>query len=159
MDAGVSPRGAFLRAIGIPSWGHAAIGSNLRGAFYLAAEGGTLWMMLRTRSRLHDARRIRDLREEAARARFLLEGVTDEAEIEALLENDERVDDARDLVDARSQQFEDWTALGIFLVLLSGADALVSAHLQDFPGPVQLEATPTGDGGVDLGVRITLPNR
>lgn len=116
-------------------------------------------MLVRVRSRLHDARRIRDFREESVRARLALEGVTDEAEIEAVLAADDRVDDARDLVNARVQQFEDWTALGIFLVLLSGADALVSAHLKDFPQPVELTAVPVGGGRVEVGARITLPNR
>ena len=51
------------------------------------------------------------------------------------------------------QQFEDWLALGIFTVLLGGADALVSAHLQDFP---DVTLTPTDDGG-RMELRVSVP--
>ncbi len=150
----VTPRGAFLRALAVPGWGHAAIGAGSRGAFYVGAEGGTAWMFLRTRSRLRDARRIRDLREANVRRRLADEGVTDPVMIDAALEVDEGVADARGLVESRKQQSEDWTAIGIFLVFLSGADAYVSAHLQDFPGPIQLQVQSRADGGVDVGARV-----
>jgi hypothetical protein len=73
-----------------------------------------------------------------------------------VLEGDRRLDNLRDLEDSRRQQREDWAALGIFLLLLSGADAYVSAHLQDFPAPIQIQAAPAGGARVEVGVRIEL---
>jgi hypothetical protein len=114
-------------------------------------------MLVRTRTRLADARRLRDVREDVVRTLLEIRGVTDPVEIEAALADDERVAQARGLIEARQQQFEDWMALGIFMVLLSGADAFVSAHLQDFPSPVQLEVRSGVDGGVEVGARVPLP--
>jgi hypothetical protein len=157
VEPGVSPRGAFLRAIAIPGWGHAAARAHTRGAFYVAAQGGTVWMLVRTRARLGDARRLRDVREEVVRTQLAIRGVTDPLEIEAALTADERVARARGLMDARQQQFEDWMALGIFMVLLSGADAFVSAHLQNFPAPMELEVRSGENGRVEVGARVPLP--
>ena len=153
----VTPTGAFLRALALPGWGHAAIGSNLRGAFYVAAEGGTAWMLLRIHRRLGYATRQLDLREDEARARLAAEGITDPAEIAEALEDDETLDSPRNLLSSRQQQREDWLAFGIFLMLLSGADAFVSAHLQDFPA--QPVFAITADDRVELGIRIPLGNR
>ena len=72
---------------------------------------------------------------------------------DAALAADEDWASAEGLVQSREQQFEDWLALGIFTVLLSGADALVSSHLQDFP---QVSAAPVGATG-RMEVRVTLP--
>ena len=49
-------------------------------------------------------------------------------------------------------------ALGIFLVLLSAADAYVSAHLARFPDPLDLETSVAPNGGIDVGFRVALPN-
>jgi hypothetical protein len=154
---GVGPGGAFLRAVLVPGWGHASIGSHRRGGVYLAAQAGTAWMLVRTRSRREDARRVVEIRERHVRERLALEGETDPVEIAAALDDDEDVRRARGLQEARSQQFEDWAALGIFMVLLSGVDAFVSAHLQDFPVPVELGVTPLSEGRIEVGARIPLP--
>ena len=69
------------------------------------------------------------------------------------LAEDPLVQDARSLVSARDQQFEDWLALGIFLAFLGGADAFVSAHLKDFPPPVELGVRPVGDR-IEVGVSV-----
>lgn len=155
-DQGVSAGGAFLRAVLVPGWGHASIGSHRRGGVYVAAQSGTVYMLLRSRSRRDDAQRVVDLRETAARERLALEGVEDPAEIEAALDDDEAVQGARSLRNARQQQFEDWTAFGIFLVLISGVDAFVSAHLQDFPAPVDLQYAPLPDGRLEVGLRVPI---
>lgn len=153
VDGPVSPLGAFLRAIAVPGWGHAAVGSHGRGGFYLTTQAATGWMLVRTRSRLNDARDLRGVREARIRADLAATGVTDETVIQAALESDDGWAGADRLVGARQQQFEDWLALGIFTVLLSGADALVSAHLQDFP---DVSAAPVGDEG-RMEVRVTVP--
>jgi hypothetical protein len=158
VSTGVGPGGAFLRAVLVPGWGHASIGAYGRGGFYLAWQSATAWMLLRTSTRIQDARRIRDLRERNLLARLEAEEV-DPADFEARLADDDFVADARSLVAARKQQYEDWAALGIFLTLLGGADAFVSAHLKDFPGPIQLQTATGPNGRVEVGVRVPLGGR
>lgn len=152
-STGVSPIGAFLRAIAVPGWGHAAVGAHGRGGFYVTTQAVNVFMLIKTRSRLNDARDLRALREGYLRAELAAGGVTDETLILAALEDNDDWAGADRLVGARQQQFEDWLALGIFTVLLSGADALVSAHLQDFPA---VSATPVGDEG-RMEVRVSVP--
>lgn len=154
---GTTPGGAFLRAVLVPGWGHASIGSYRRGAFYFVAEGATAWALVKADRRVRDARQRIRFREEVVRARLIAEGVTEPAEITAALDEDEALVDLRNLENARRQQREDWTALGIFLMFLSGADAYVSSHLQRFPTPIELEAAPMGDGRMELSVGIKLP--
>jgi hypothetical protein len=154
---GVSPGGAFLRGVLVPGWGHAAIGSHSRGGVYAAAQAGTAFMLVSTRTRIHAARRAVAARETAVLDRLAAEGVTDPAELFEALEADEALASARRLDETRQQQFQDWTALGIFLVFLSGADAFVSAHLQGFPAPVEMQFRPLPQGRVDVGARVLLP--
>lgn len=152
---GVSPRGAFFRALLVPGWGHAAIGSYTRAGFYFFAETATAYTLLRARHRLAEARAHRGLVEGALREDVAARGVTDPAEIETLLAEDATLRGLRELVEAREQQQEDLVAFGIFLLFLSGADAYVSAHLAGFPAPISIEAVPGGDGSrVDLAVRV-----
>jgi hypothetical protein len=165
-DQGISPLGAFLRALVIPTWGHGALGSHRRGAFYMAAEGGTAWMLLRTASRRHSAERNLADRETAARAAAVLEpgpeGESPEEfseRIELAVEEDPRVLDARRRLDARQGQFEDWVAMGVFLTFLSGADAFVSAHLRDFPDPIDVQVGPAPGGGFQAAARVRVGGR
>lgn len=156
----VSPLGAFLRAIVLPTWGHSAIGSHRRGAFYMVAEGGTAWMLLKTINRRSSARDVLDAREALVRAEVIRDNPDAGEElpelIDTALEQDPRVVEAQARVDARQGQFEDWVAMGIFLTFLSGADAFVSAHLRDFPDPIDVNVGPTPEGGVQVGARIRL---
>lgn len=149
----VRPRGAFLRALAIPGWGHAAIGAHGRGGVYMGTQAVVGWMLVRTRSGINGARDLVALRSAAIERELNAAGVDDPARIEAALESDEGVARARGLEAARQQQFEDWLALGIFTLFLSGADAFVSAHLQTFPADVTV--APVGDEGrVDVGLRV-----
>ncbi len=145
----ISPRGAFLRSIAVPGWGHAEVGSYLRGGFYFAAQSATAFMLWKTDTRLARARDRRALMESVVRARLQNQGITDPLELQAALEEEPAVADLAGLVEARSDQREDWIALGIFLLLLGGADAYVSAHLADFPSALEIEGTP--GGGVEVG--------
>ncbi len=154
---GVSPRGAFLRAIAIPGWGHAAIGAYNRGAFYVAVEGMTGWGLVKARGRYDEAGRRIAFRENVVRANLATQGVTDPADIQKGLDDDETLQDLIALRDARRQQREDWTALGIFLLLLSGADAYVSTHLEHFPQPISVDARPVGNGRMEVSLSVTLP--
>jgi hypothetical protein len=155
--AETSPRGAFLRAVLVPGWGHASIGSYRRGAFYFVAESATGWALTKAIQRVHEAQgRIR-FRESELRAQLAADGVVDPQEIQAGLDDDAVLQDLNDLEVARRMQREDWTSLAIFLVFLSGADAYVSAHLRHFPAPIQLDAQPAGNGRMELSFGITPP--
>ena len=158
IQEGASPGGAFLRALLIPGWGHASIGSYTRGGFYFLAESGVAWMLVRTLLRGDAAEAVEEMHREEVAAALGATGVTDPALVAAAQDADPLVTAAGRLVEARRQQFEDWLAVGIAAVFLSAADAFVSAHLQDFPEPVQVEFRPVGVGmGVQVGVNIGLP--
>ena len=146
-----SPAGAFLRGAAIPGWGHAASGSLTRGAFYFGFEAAAGWMLLKTMRRLGSARQQLSLWEGRVTERLLRSGVTEPDKIEAELGRDEEVLRLRSLVDAREEQREDWFAVALFTLLMSGVDAFVSAHLQNFPDPLTVEG---GDSSVEVAVRL-----
>jgi hypothetical protein len=54
-------------------------------------------------------------------------------------------------VQAKRQQAQDWLVLWIFNHLFAGAEAFVSAHLQDFPKELRMRALP---GGVGVAIPI-----
>lgn len=149
---GPSPAGAFLRGALVPGWGHTVSGAHARGAFYFAVESLSGWMLFKTIRRLGSARRILASSEGAATAQLERQGVVDPAEIAAALEADEGILRDRGLVAAREEQREDWLAAAIFTLLVSGVDAFVSAHLQDYPEPL-VEPGP-GGAGVVVGLRV-----
>ena len=153
----VSPRGAMIRAMLVPGWGHAAIGSYSRGGFYFALESLTAYTFLRTRARLSDARDRASFRETFVRATLAGEGVIDPAAIDARLAQDEVLQGLENLASSRENQQEDLVAFGIFVVFLTGADAFVSAHLARFPTPIDVQVSPTADGGAEVAVRVSLP--
>lgn len=53
---------------------------------------------------------------------------------------------------AKRQEVEDWLVLWVFNHLFAGAEAYVSAHLQDFPADLEVRAFPGG-----IGIRVPLP--
>jgi hypothetical protein len=156
--AGVSPRGAMIRAMLLPGWGHASIGSYNRGALYFLAESAAFWMFSKSRTRLSEAQSRIALREQVVTADLAHEGITDPFEIQARLDQDEGLQELSGLEEARSRQREDWMALSIFLTLISGVDAYVSAHLQDFPDPIEVNVQPVGQGRIEVSARLRLPN-
>lgn len=151
--SGISPSGAFLRGAIIPGWGHTATGSLTRGAFYFSVEALAGWMVYKTQRRLGVARDQAALWETRVTTELMARGVTEFEEIEAALDNHEQVARFRGLVDARQEQREDWVAVAIFTLLLSGVDAFVSAHLGDFPEPLTIEGNPE-IGVVEVGFRL-----
>lgn len=150
---GISPAGAFLRGAIIPGWGHTTTGSMTRGAFYFSVEALAGWMVYKTQRRLGVARDQAAVWEELATAELAAMGMTEPEQIDAALEQHEQVARFRGLVDAREEQREDWVAVAIFTLLLSGVDAFVSAHLHEFPEPLTIEGDPLG-GTVELAVRV-----
>ena len=147
-----SPSGAFLRGALIPGWGHAASGSLTRGAFYFGFEAAAGWMVFKTARRLRVARAQVAVREERLTAQLKRRGVTDPNDIETRLGRDEEVARLRGLVESREEQREDWVAVTIFALLMSGVDAFVSAHLQNFPDPLTVEGDPRGT--VEVAIRV-----
>jgi hypothetical protein len=57
-------------------------------------------------------------------------------------------------VAGKRQEVQDWLVLWIFNHLFSGAEAFVSAHLQDFPKELKVRAFP---GGVGLSLPVPRP--
>ena len=152
IPAGLSPSGAFLRSALIPGWGHVATGSLTRGAFYFGWEALSGWMVFKSHRRMGAARRRLTVWENRLTDELLRGGAPPET-IQSRLESDAETLRLRELVDARSQQREDWVALGIFTLLLSGVDAFVSTHLRDFPQPLTVEGDPS-TGAVEVTVRL-----
>jgi hypothetical protein len=151
---GMSPRGAFIRSSVVPGWGHAEVGAFVRGAFYFTAEGATALMVFKTRTRTTRTRKQLELREAVVTARLEGQGITDPGAVESALAEDPVVEDLRALEESRAGQQEDWIALGLFLMLIGGVDAYVSAHLADFPAALVIEPTPAG--GVEIGLSLPI---
>lgn len=143
----VTPGGAFLRSLAIPGWGQAAAGSYTRAGFYFVTSGATLWMWLKTAHFLDAAEDRRDLLEVELENALIRQGISNPDTLAARVEADPGVTGARSLVEARAQQREDWTSFGIFWLLLNAADAFVSAHLADFPEPVEVDVGAGLPGG------------
>jgi hypothetical protein len=151
----ITPRGALIRSLLVPGWGHAVTGSYTRAGFYLTAQAGNVWMLAKTGGHLSWAGRVERAVEAETEARLAGQGVPRDS-IPARVRADPGVIQARNLVEARRSQREDWIALGLFFILIGGVDAFVSAHLQDFPEPLTVEpvGVPGGGFGLEVGVRI-----
>ena len=154
----VSPGGAFLRAVLVPGWGHVSIGANARAGAYFAIESAVAYGIIRTRRRISEAASRANFRELLLREDLTTKGITDPNQIENALESDATLADLKSLGESRSDQQEDLVAFGLFLLFLSGADAFVSAHLKDFPDPIEIEGGPTNDGRLEIGLKLRLPN-
>jgi hypothetical protein len=154
LDA-VTPGGAFLRSLVVPGWGHLASDSPTRGAFYVAAQTGSFWMIVKSFAQRRSAERFRESAREVVQAELRLQGVESPDSLRVLSDQDPRVADWDELRDTRSQQVEDWVTLGVFFTLLAAADAYVAAHLSDFPEPLAIQMTPWEGRGVE--VRVSYP--
>ncbi len=151
---GITPRGAFLRGIAFPGWGHAEVGALSRGGFYFAVQSATGLMLFKTHSRLSRVRDRLQLVESVETARLEAQGITDPGSVEAALAENPTVAELRTLEETRGEQREDWIALGLFMVLLSGVDSYVSAHLANFPAPVEIG--PSDTGGIEVGFSLPI---
>jgi len=152
----VTPAGAFARSMVLPGWGHVAAGAPSRGAFYLAAQSATGWMIWKSEMGRRAARQNRFLEFRSVQEDLRRSGVSSPDSLRFLAERSPRVRPWDELADTRAEQVEDWAALGIFLVFLGATDALVSAHLANFPEPLDLDIAPQGGGGWQLGLRVPL---
>jgi hypothetical protein len=59
-------------------------------------------------------------------------------------------------VPAKRQEVQDWLVLWVFNHFFSGAEAFVSAHLEDFPKDLKIRAFP---GGVGITLPVPRPSR
>jgi hypothetical protein len=154
-DGPITPGGAFARSLVLPGWGHLAVGAPTRGAFYIAAQTATGWMLWKSASRRRTALRFRRTELRSVEEEIRRGGILDPDSVRFLAEGNERVERWDELVERRGEQVEDWAALGLFLVFLGATDAFVSAHLADFPEPLSLEVFPrVGGGGWEVGLRF-----
>jgi len=80
------------------------------------------------------------------------EGVTIMMTVRAVQEQHYMEETDSKNLDSKRQQVQDWVVLWVFNHLFSGAEAFVSAHLQDFPKDLKVRAFPGG-----VGVSLALP--
>jgi len=156
----ISPRGAFLRSLVLPGWGHLSVDAPGRAGFYMAAQGGTVWMLTKSILRRRSAERFRDAEVHLVRDELLARGVQSPDSLRLLVAQDLRVERWEELMEIRGEQVEDWIALGIFLSLLGATDALVAAHMADYPEPLRFSVTPRRGPGRTAGaweLRLRLP--
>ena len=138
----------------VPGWGQAAAGSPGRGAFYFTVQSVTMWMILKTNKLLGSASDILDMRRLDASERLMADPLVDPVDLAAAIEADLPVLSALELEEIRRQQREDWIAFAVFFLLLGGADAFVTAHLADFPEPLETVIRPLPNMGVEFGFRV-----
>jgi len=79
------------------------------------------------------------------------EGVTMMMTLRAVREQRYMKQSGSESLGGKRQQVQDWVVLWIFNHLFAGADAFVSAHLQDFPKGLKLRV---GPGGVSVSVPV-----
>jgi hypothetical protein len=178
-DDRISPRTAFLRSLLVPGWGQASVGSYGRGAVFFAIQGSSTYMLFKTLAKLGQSRRVedrvvgivtdslnfviaRDTAEDACTADpVLCEAARrlgrDPTAFETEVAADTAVSRIRNLVETREDQKQDWITYLLFFTMMSGVDAYVNRHLQDFPVDVLTTARP--DGRYSVGVRLPLGGR
>ena len=138
----------------VPGWGQAAAGSPGRGAFYFTVQSVAVWMILKTNKLLGSASDIVDMRRLDASERLMADPLVDPVDLAAAIEADLPVLSALELEEIRRQQREDWIAFAVFFLLLGGADAFVTAHLADFPEPLETVIRPLPNMGVEFGFKL-----
>lgn len=161
-----SPRGAFMRAVLVPGWGHFHTGSYTRGAVYLTLQTTSWFMLGKTIMRLNDVQDRDELLTRLA-ADSLEAAMAADPALAEQLQNPQAYDaalltypglrNARGLVNARRQQRQDWITYTLFFTFAAGVDAYVTAHLKDFPADIMAE--PGRDGRMNLGLQFPVGRR
>ena len=163
-DESPVPRGAFIRAMVVPGWGHMYIDEPRRAVIYGALQTTSLAMLVKSLGDLGDARDIYDPLNRAARD-SLSRAMAEDSVLARQLEDPDAydrarltypgLDKARKLVRAREEHRQDWIVYSLFFTFVASVDAYVTAHMKDFPA--ELSAVPLRDGGVRLGMRVPVP--
>jgi len=163
---GPGPAGAMLRSVILPGWGQAVYGAYFRGAVYYAGWAGAWFMDLKNYAKLGEIRQMRTIRTGlvmdslqavAATDTALARQLADPAQRDQLIGQDSVANNMRLVENSRKQQRQDWIALTLFWTLASGVDALVTAHLADFPAIIT--AVPGSRGGVAVRIDVPLGRR
>jgi hypothetical protein len=94
------------------------------------------------------------MRELEALERVSADPTIDPGDIASAIKSDSGVVSALELEEIRRQQREDWLAFSVFFLLLAGADAFVTAHLAEFPDPLEVAIRPLPEMGVEVGFRV-----
>lgn len=165
-DEAPIPRGAFIRAMIVPGWGHLYIDEPRRALIYGTLQTTSLAMLVKSLADLGDARDHYDPLDRLARD-SLAAAMAEDTVLARQLSDPERFDEARltypgldqarKLVRAREEHRQDWIVYSLFFTFMAGVDAYVTGHLKDFPA--DLSVVPLRDGGVRLGMRIPMPGR
>ena len=160
---GSSPRGAFVRALIIPGWGHASVGAYKRGVVYGALQTASWGMLVKTLVKLSDVQDRADMFESAARDSLDLLIAQDtaaarrlsaEGAYEAAVESSPNFAGTMLLVNSRKDQRQDWVVLTLFFTMASAVDAYVTAHLRDFPADFTTQAGADGSVGFKVSVPV-----
>ncbi|MEO5510935.1 MAG: hypothetical protein ABIV28_01825 [Longimicrobiales bacterium] len=155
-------RNAFARALILPGWGHFGLGATRRGMVFVALEGTSWFMLVKTLTKLNQAQNKADGFEAVASdsLNILMAGDTAKARIladpdafEAALAANPQVIASRNLVGSRKEQRQDWITYTLFFTMASAVDAYVAANLRDFP--VDVSALPRRDGS--FAISFSLP--
>ena len=123
----ISPMGALWRSILLPGWGQSILRRRVTGAFFVAWEGLTITMTIKSIHQLDYLRTV----------------ATEEDE------------ESLERVDSKEAEVQDWAILLAFNHLLAAVEAFVAAQLWDFPDDLQVQAL--SDGGMGVRVSIPLP--
>jgi hypothetical protein len=159
----ISPGTAFVRSLLVPGWGQFSIGSYTRGAIFVALQGTSAYMVVRTQLRLDDAKdlldertreAIEDLNERIATDTTLARELSAPGAFDAAIDSTTSVRRTRGLVESRRNQRQDWIVYLVVFTLASGVDAFVSAHLADFPARIEPEARPNGGAALKFTVPV-----
>lgn len=161
-DEAPVPRNAFVRSLLVPGWGHMYIGEPRRGAFFIATQSASWFMLVKTIGRLNDARVSARETEVLGRDSLYSAMAADTALArqlsvptafnETLLEF-RGLADRQALASTRERHRQDWIVYTVVLTFAGAVDAYVAAHLKDFPGDIT--AAPMPGGGASL--RVTVP--
>jgi hypothetical protein len=160
-----SPRSVFIKSVLLPGWGQAELGANTRGAIFFGLQTTSVFMLIKTIGKIERARSIEvgalriatdSLRVVMAGDSALSRRLADPLAFSDALSESQRVRDVRAVIDSRQRHRQDWITYLLFFTMLSGVDAYVGAHLQDFPADFEARA---GDGGVQLRVSVPIGGR
>lgn len=160
---GLVPRGAFIRALLVPGWGHLHIREPRRGAIFIALQGSSWFMLVKTMSRLSDVRDAQRVLEVLGRDSMYAAMAADTAIARQLadpiafdnaLAEYPGLTETRNLAISRRRHRQDWIVYTLVFTFAGAIDAYVAAHLKDFPGDFTAAPAPGGGASLQLSVPI-----
>lgn len=154
-EAPVTPFGAFWRSFLLPGWGQAVLDRPVAGAVFGTAEALSVAMIRKAAYDLREARRygadsviVSTWR--VVNGREVLDSLGRPAI--ATTTRNRWTQDA--IQPARATFREDWAAALVFIHLISGVDAFISAQLWDLPAQVAIRPAPMGGATLAVTYRI-----